>query len=90
MLRVVNDLLQAKGLLMKKGTVVDATLIAAPSSTKNASGERDPEMRQTKKGNQWYFGMKAHIGVDAHSGLVHSVAGTAANVNDARRMKRRV
>ena len=82
MLRVVNDLLQAKGLLMKKGTVVDATLIAAPSSTKNASGERDPEMHQTKKGNQWYFGMKAHIGVDADSGLVHSVIGTAANVND--------
>jgi IS5 family transposase len=67
---------------MKKGTVVDATLIAAPSSTKNAAGERDPEMHQTKKGNQWYFGMKAHIGVDAHSGLVHSVVGTAAHVND--------
>ena len=82
MLRVVNDLLQAKGLTMKKGTVVDATLIAAPSSTKNAAGERDPEMKQTKKGNQWYFGMKAHIGVDAHSGLVHSVLGTAANVSD--------
>jgi IS5 family transposase len=82
MLRVVNDILQAKGLLMKKGTVVDATLIAAPSSTKNAEGERDPEMKQTKKGNQWYFGMKAHIGVDADSGLVHSVIGTAANVND--------
>lgn len=82
MLRVVNDILQAKGLTMKKGTVVDATLIAAPSSTKNAEGERDPEMKQTKKGNQWYFGMKAHIGVDAHSGLVHSVIGTAANVND--------
>ena len=82
MLRVVNDILQAKGLLMKKGTVVDATLIAAPSSTKNADGERDPEMKQTKKGNQWYFGMKAHIGVDAESGLVHSVIGTAANVND--------
>ena len=82
MLRVVNDILQAKGLMMKKGTVVDATLIAAPSSTKNADGERDPEMKQTKKGNQWYFGMKAHIGVDAHSGLVHSVVGTAANVND--------
>jgi len=82
MLRVVNDILQAKGLMMKKGTVVDATLIAAPSSTKNAEGERDPEMKQTKKGNQWYFGMKAHIGVDAHSGLVHSVVGTAANVND--------
>jgi transposase, IS5 family len=82
MLRVVNDILQAKGLLMKKGTVVDATLIAAPSSTKNADGERDPEMKQTKKGNQWYFGMRAHIGVDAESGLVHSVIGTAANVND--------
>jgi IS5 family transposase len=82
MLRVVNDILQAKGLMMKKGTVVDATLIAAPSSTKNATGERDPEMKQTKKGNQWYFGMKAHIGVDAKSGLVHSVVGTAANVND--------
>ena len=82
MLRVVNDILQAKGLMMKKGTVVDATLIAAPSSTKNATGERDPEMKQTKKGNQWYFGMKAHIGVDAKSGLVHSLVGTAANVND--------
>ena len=82
MLRVVNDILQAKGLMMKKGTVVDATLIAAPSSTKNADGERDPEMHQTKKGNQWYFGMKAHIGVDADSGMVHSVIGTAANVGD--------
>jgi IS5 family transposase len=82
MLRVVNDLLQAKGLMMKKGTVVDATLIAAPSSTKNADGARDPEMHQTKKGNQWYFGMKAHIGVDADSGLVHKVIGTSANVND--------
>ena len=82
MLRVVNDILQAKGLLMKKGTAVDATLIAAPSSTKNVDGERDPEMKQTKKGNQWYFGMKAHIGVDAESGLVHSVIGTSANVND--------
>jgi IS5 family transposase len=82
MLRVVNDILQAKGLMMKKGTVVDATLISAPSSTKNASGERDPEMKQTRKGNNWYFGMKAHIGVDADSGLVHTVVGTAANVND--------
>ncbi len=82
MLRVVNDILQAKGLMMKKGTVVDATLIAAPSSTKNAEGERDPEMKQAKKGNQWYFGMKTHIGVDADSGLVHSVVGTAASVND--------
>ena len=78
----VNDLLRHKGLLLKAGTVVDATLIAAPSSTKNATGERDPEMHQTKKGKQWYFGMKAHIGVDADSGLVHTVRGTAANVND--------
>ena len=82
MLRLVNDLLQAKGLMLRTGTAVDATLISAPSSTKNASGERDPEMRQTKKGNNWYFGMKAHIGVDAASGLVHTVVGTPANVND--------
>jgi transposase, IS5 family len=82
MLRLVNDILGAKGLLLRTGTVVDATLIAAPSSTKNADGQRDPEMKQTKKGKQWYFGMKAHIGVDAQSGLVHTVAGTAANVND--------
>jgi hypothetical protein len=75
MLRVVNDILQAKGLMLRSGTAVDATLISAPSSTKNADGERDPEMKQTKKGNQWYFGMKAHIGVDAHSGLVHTVRG---------------
>jgi IS5 family transposase len=81
-LAVVGDMLISKGLLLKAGTVVDATLIAAPSSTKNSSGERDPEMHQTKKGNQWYFGMKAHIGVDAESGLVHTVRGTAANVND--------
>ena len=81
-LATVNATLAAKGLLLKSGTVVDATLIAAPSSTKNSSGERDPEMHQTKKGNQWHFGMKAHIGVDAESGLVHTVVGTAANVND--------
>ena len=68
--------------MLKTGTVVDATLISAPSSTMNSSGERDPEMHQTKKGNQWHFGMKAHIGVDADSGLVHSVIGTAANVHD--------
>ncbi|MBP4052049.1 IS5 family transposase, partial [Chromobacterium violaceum] len=71
-----------KGLMLKQGTIVDATLIHAPSSTKNAQGERDPDMHQTKKGNQWFFGMKAHIGVDAQSGLVHHVAGTAANVAD--------
>ena len=81
-LATVNATLAAKGLLLKGGTVVDATLIAAPSSTKNSSGERDPEMHQTKKGNQWHFGMKAHIGVDADSGLEHTVVGTAANVND--------
>jgi IS5 family transposase len=86
MLRIVNDLLANKGLLLKSGTAVDATLIGAPSSTKNAEGKRDPEMHQTKKGNQWYFGMKAHMGVDADSGLVHSVEGTAANVNDVTRV----
>lgn len=68
--------------MQREGTIVDASLIAAPSSTKNQQGERDPEMHQSKKGNQWYFGMKAHIGVDAHSGLVHSVIGTAGNVAD--------
>ena len=81
-LQVINAKLAAHGLLLKTGTVVDATLIAAPSSTKNKTGERDPEMHQVKKGNQWHFGMKAHIGVDAQSGLVHTVIGTAANVND--------
>ncbi len=81
-LAVINDLLRAKGLMLRSGTVVDATLISAPSSTKNASGERDPEMHQSKKGNQWHFGMKAHIGVDADSGLVHTVRGTSGHVND--------
>jgi len=81
-LATVNELLQRKGLLLRAGTVVDATLIAAPSSTKNKSGGRDPEMHQSKKGEQWYFGMKAHIGVDAESGLVHTVRGTAGNVAD--------
>lgn len=78
----VNARLMARGLLLKSGTVVDATLIAAPSSTKNKDGQRDPEMHQTKKGNQWHFGMKAHIGVDEASGLVHHVACTAANEAD--------
>lgn len=68
----VNASLVKKGLLLKRGSIVDATIIAAPSSTKNESGERGPEMHQTKKGNQWHFGMKAHIGVDADSGLVHT------------------
>ena len=79
---IINHGLARHGLMLKTGTVVDATIIAAPSSTKNQRGERDPEMHQTKKGNQWHFGMKAHIGVDAESGLVHTVVGTAANVND--------
>ena len=74
--------LAQRGLYLKKGTIVDATLIAAPSSTKNAEGKRDPAMRQTKKGNQWHFGMKAHIGVDAESGLVHTVTATPANEAD--------
>ena len=82
LLATINKPLIAKGLLLKTGPAVDATLIAAPSSTKNSTGERYPEMHQTKKGNQWHFGMKAHIGVDADSGLVHTVIGTAANVND--------
>ena len=81
-LQTVTDLLVSKKLLLRTGTIVDATLIAAPSSTKNGTKSRDPEMHQTKKGNQWYFGMKAHIGVDADSGLVHTVRGTAANVSD--------
>jgi len=81
-LQTVNDLLSAKGMLLKSGTVVDATLIAAPSSTKNMSGERDPEMKQSRKGQQWYFGMKCHIGVDVESGLVHTVKGTSGAVND--------
>jgi IS5 family transposase len=78
----VNAYLSRKKLLLKRGSIVDATIIAAPSSTKNADGERDPEMHQTKKGNQWHFGMKAHIGVDVDSGLVHTVVGTAANEAD--------
>ena len=80
--KAINALLARKGLLLKHGSIVDATIIAAPSSTKNAEGERDPEMHQTKKGNQWFFGMKAHIGVDADSGLVHTVTTTAANEAD--------
>lgn len=74
--------LQDSGIVIKTGTIVDATLIAAPSSTKNADKARDPEMHQTKKGNQWYFGMKLHIGVDSQSGLAHSATVTAANVHD--------
>jgi IS5 family transposase len=82
MLAEVNAMLIERGLLMSKGTLVDATLIAAPSSTKNKEHARDPEMHQTKKGNRWYFGLKAHIGVDKESGLVHTVVTTSANVSD--------
>jgi len=78
----INTHLSEKGLLMRAGTIVDATIIAAPSSTKNEGNARDPEMHQVKKGNQWHFGMKAHIGVDHESGLVHSVVATPANVAD--------
>ncbi len=82
LLETVNAHLVARGLMMRQGTMVDATIINAPSSTKNTQGTRDAEMHQTKKGNQYYFGMKAHIGVDRDSGLVHTVVGTAANVSD--------
>ena len=78
----INAELSARGLLLKKGTVVDATLIATPPSTKNKERKRDPEMSSTKKGNQWYFGMKAHIGADVDSGLVHSLSFTKAKVPD--------
>ena len=81
-LGVVNDLLSQRGLLLKTGTVVDATLIPAPTSTKNKDKARDPEMHSSKKGNQWHFGMKAHIGADAESGLVHTVRATSGNVHD--------
>jgi IS5 family transposase len=82
MLEAVNVHLEAKGIRIATGTIVDATIIHAPSSTKNASGERDPEMHQTRKGNQWYFGLKAHIGVDSKQGVVHSVCTSAASVAD--------
>jgi len=82
MLDAVNVHLEAKGIKIQTGTIVDATIIHAPSSTKNEAGKRDPEMHQTKKGNQWYFGLKAHIGVDAKEGHVHSLVTSAANVAD--------
>lgn len=80
--RDVSDRLEKAGLIMHGGSIVDATIITAPSSTKNKDGKRDPEMHQTKKGNQWYHGMKVHAGVDAGSGYVHTITGTAANVHD--------
>jgi len=82
LLAAQNEIFEEQGWIMRGGSIVDATIIAAPSSTKNATGQRDPEMHQTKKGNQWYFGMKAHIGVDAGTGYVHSVTATAANIHD--------
>ena len=79
----IRDRLEESGLLMHGGTIVDATIISAPSSTKNRTGTRDPEMHQTKKGNQWYHGMKVHAGADAGTGYIHTIEGTAANVHDS-------
>ena len=81
---LVNEYLRENGLKVNRGTIVDASIIDAPSSTKNRKKERDPEMHQTRKGRQWYFGMKAHIGVDSRSKLIHSVVATPANVHDSR------
>jgi len=82
MLDTVNHYLESRGIRITTGTIIDATIIHAPSSTKNEKRERDPAMHQTRKGNQWYFGMKAHIGVDSKEGIVHSVCSTAASVSD--------
>ena len=78
----INAVLSERGAFLREGTIVDATIIAAASSTKNKSKERDPEMHQTRKDKPWYFGRKAHIGVDLGTGLVHTLTGTAANVSD--------
>jgi len=83
MLTAVNDHLKSKGIKIGTGTIMDATLISAPSSTRNKKGERDPEMRQTKKGNQWYFGMKGHVGVDSKEKIIHSTEVSPANVHDS-------
>ena len=82
LLEEINAHLESQGLKLREGTIVDATIIEAPSSTKNRAGERDPEMHQTRKGNQWRFGMKAHIGVDSETGIVHSMTTTTANAHD--------
>ena len=82
LLEEISAHLESQGLKLREGTVVDASIIEAPSSTKNRAGERDPEMHQTKKGNQWHFGMKLHIGVDSETGLVHRMSATAANAHD--------
>ena len=78
----INRHLASQGLRLREGTIVDASIIEAPSSTKNGAGERDPQMRQTKKGNEWHFGMKVHVGVDSETGVVHSMSTTSANVHD--------
>jgi IS5 family transposase len=82
MLETMNEYLESRGIRISRGTIVDATILHAPSSTKNRSGERDPEMHQTRKGKQWYFGLKAHVGVDSKQGHVHSVCTSAASVAD--------
>jgi IS5 family transposase len=82
MLQPMNEYLESRGIRISRGTIVDATILHAPSSTKNRSGERDPEMHQTRKGKQWYFGLKAHVGVDSKQGHVHSVCTSAASVAD--------
>ena len=82
MMNVIHDVLAARGAMLKGGTMVDATIVSAPSSTRNKAGKRDPEMHQTKKGNQYYFGMKIHVGADVNSGLVHTASVTPANVAD--------
>ena len=82
LMAAINASLATRGLTLREGTVVDASIVAAPSSTKNRAGARDPEMRQTKKGNQWHFGMKMHVGSDAETGVAHSLAATAANESD--------
>ena len=82
MFKAINYVLEQGGAMMKGGTIVDATIINAPSSTKNQEKARDPEMHQTKKGNEWRFGMKCHIGADAGTGYVHTVTATPANVHD--------
>jgi transposase, IS5 family len=82
LLKAVNEYLRTNGIKIANGTIVDATIIGAPSSTKNQSGKRDPEMHQTAKGQQWYFGMKAHVGVDSRFKLIHTILASAANVHD--------
>jgi IS5 family transposase len=83
-IRCINRYLASRKIKVNDGTIVDATIVHAPSSTKNESGKRDPEMHQTRKGNEWYFWMKAHIGVDGKTRIVHSFAATAANVHDSK------